>query len=781
MHKSILLLVISCLTFLGIQAQNISGEIVEKKSGEALMGANISLLSVRDSSRVDGAISNAGGIFKFKDLKPGDYYLRISFIGFITYSSEAFHLSKNKDMGKILLSTSPILMDEVNIQSNVINKIDKKVYPIEEDILSETGTATQVLQNIPSVDVDINGGILLRNAGVAIFLNGKPSAILERNPAAFLQQLPAKMIEKIEVITNPSAKYKPNGVGGIINIVLKKENKNGLNGQVHGNVGFQKRYNGALNFNYGTENLNFFGNYGIRHGYTTSLITDERIFFQPDQVKNARYFENGRSSSYNLSQTIYTGTSWEPDDHNSLHLSGNYFVANSDHSGKAESLNYDSEGAINSAFRSNSTNDEHEAEGEAQFAMEHVFKNNEDHTLEMEATYTFFDEREDQQFVQKYSFPNNATSLDKNLVRKNGNEEEVSADYILPISEDTELEAGYAGNFSSQEIQYNRDRSKTRFLFKQNIQALYVQYSQPVSNFDIKVGLRGEKGFTEGEVKQPIDSLEKNNDFRLFPTLHLQYEMSKKSLLGLSYSRRIKRPDADMLNPNPEFTDPRNAEAGNANLKPEQVHSIELDYQMAKNSYSLTSSLYYRYRYDAFTEVQRSIGDTLIIRTVENLNSQQSAGIEANFSQQLTENWDAHLSGDVYFTHLDAGNLGYTKRDHGISGNLKVHSFSDLGDHLSLQLDGFYYFPSLNPQGRRKGFFYMNGGIKENILKDQVSITLTAIDIFHTYKVIRKTEGNAFYHNSTYRRLQPLVLLGVSWRFNQLKGSEEIEYVDEGL
>ncbi len=482
-----------------------------------------------------------------------------------------------------------------------------------------------------------------------------------------------------------------------------------------------------------------------------------------------------------MSHTVYAGTSWEINDYNALEVSGNYFVANSDHAGRSAIETFNSAGNLNSDFSSISSNDEHEEEAEFQFAMEHVFKNNEDHTLEFEAVYAFFDEKEDQQFMQLFSFPDMGRITNDNLVQKSGNEKEISLDYVFPISEDIELEAGYAGEFSYQDIRYTTDEQRTRFLFNRDLHALYVQYSQPVGDLGFKLGLRAEESYTKAEVKQPIDSLVKNDKFRLFPTLHMQYELGENSLLALSYSRRINRPDADMLNPNPEFTDPRNAEAGNANLLPEQVHSVELGYQSGTEVYSFTGSLYYRYLYDAFTSVQRNVGDSLIIGTVENLNSRQSAGFEIQFSKEISSNWDADISGDVYYTRLDAGNLGYTTRDHGISGNLKAHSFSKIGDHLALQFDAFYYFPSLNPQGRRDGVFYMNGGIKENLLNNKLSITLTATDIFHTYNVQRSTYAEEFTQKTAYQRLQPVVLLGITWRFNQFQDADEIKFEDQGL
>ncbi len=504
MSYKILLILVSFVVTGGLYAQTISGTIVEKETRQGLAGANITLFSSADSTKVAGTVSNVEGDFSIWELSSGNYYVEVSFIGFEEYSSPIFNLQKNKDFGKIPLSESSVLLNEVSLTSKVVNKIDKKVYPVAKNILSETGSASQILQNIPAVNVDVNGGISLRNAGVAIFLNGKPSAILQRNPAAFLEQLPAKMIEKIEVITNPSAKYKPDGVGGIINIVLKKERKKGVNGQLSGSAGFQQRYNGGLNLNYGSDAFNIFGNYGIRHSNRTYLFTDERIYSNASEDSPRRYFEDGRSTANNLSQTMYLGASWDMGDYNSAELSGNYFVANTDHAGRSSISLADASENTLSDFTNISSNDEHEAEGELQFALEHVFKDNEDHALALEASYASFNEKENQQFIQNYSIPNNATSLDNNLVQKSGNEEVLSLDYTLPISEDIEFEAGYEGEFSYQDIRYRRDQNNTRFLFNRNLHAVYAQYAQPIGDFSFKAGLRGEESYTKGEVKQPI-------------------------------------------------------------------------------------------------------------------------------------------------------------------------------------------------------------------------------------------------------------------------------------
>ena len=522
--------------------------------------------------------------------------------------------------------------------------------------MAESSSATEILQNIPSVSVDINGGISLRNSSnITYFINGRPSAMLRRGASSILQQIPASSIERIEIITNPSAKYRPDGVGGIINIVLKKEIKKGFNGQVGANIGTEYRYNSNLNLNYSKKKINYFANYGIRRSAGTSLYTDNREFKNINNGNiNGKYLETGNSSPNGLSHSVFSGINYKMNDYNNVEVAGYYFLLNTVYNSFADISSLDSLGNSDYHFTNTETNNEFEKEAEIDLTYEHIFKNNEDHILSFEATHSTFNEKEDLSYNQTYNLPTSSTEITKNLIQKNGYQQEFMLDYTLPVGEDSEFESGYSSEFVFENLSYTQNAIPTQFLFNQEIHAFYALYGQSFNKFSFKTGVRAEQAFIKSQLKQPIDSLALNSYFKLFPTFHLGYELNDITELSLSYSKRIKRPDADELNPNLEYSDPRNAEAGNPNLKPEQIHTLELGYQSTFNKITLNAALYYRYKYDGFTEIQNNIGDSLVVSTITNLNNRESGGIEINLSGKIFKKCDYRLTGDVFYTTINA-------------------------------------------------------------------------------------------------------------------------------
>lgn len=635
----------------------ISGKVIEKQSSEPLMGATVTLRSQVDSVLIAGTVTDTAGMFEFRSITRGNYLLEISFIGFYPRERNLNISSENIRLDSLLLEPSEILLGEVTVMARkptLVNELDKKVYNVEEDILAESGSVSEILQHIPSVSVDIDGNITLRNSGNITFLiNGRPSAMLRRDAASVLQQMPANSIEHIEIITNPSARYRPDGVGGIINIVMKKETREGLTGQVAANAGSEKRYNAHLNLNYGTGGLKLFGNYGLRHNSGTRLFTDERLYYDPEDGNiSSDYHETGSSSSDGFAHNLFAGGSYEFNDFNALELTGSLFLQNTYHESVSEIAARDSAGNPAYNFTDLSTNDEFEQEGEMSLAFEHKFRDNEDHTLSFEAAYSGYDESEDQVYEEKYTYPDDRTEITGNLVEKSGNQQEILLDHALPFGEDGEFESGYAGEFVQEDIRYTGEASTSRFQLNQQVHALYALAGMQIGDFSFKAGARAEQAFTNSRLKFPVDSLTQNKYFKIYPTLHLGYKLIENHELSLSYSKRINRPDSDELNPYPEYSDPRNAEAGNPNLKPEQIHSIELGYQWSHPVAEITSTLYYRYEYDAFTTIYSTISDSVVLRTISNLNTQKSLGYEIVFAGYFVKNWEMNLTGDFSIQHL---------------------------------------------------------------------------------------------------------------------------------
>ncbi|HHH53807.1 MAG TPA: TonB-dependent receptor [Bacteroidetes bacterium] len=777
-----ILLSISNSTF--AQLLEIKGRITENTSSEVLPGASISLYSIYDTAMIKGTFADPTGHFKLEKLNTGNYFIVCSFIGFIN-DTLSINLNTNRYLGDIALRASTLLLDEVKItgrKSIYQNHLDKKVYNVQKDILSETSSVSEILQNIPSVNVDINRKITIRNtSNITFFINGKPSALLRKNPSAILEQTLASSIERIEIITNPSAKYRPDGVGGIINIVLKKDADKGLSGHVRSNVGNEGRYNANISLNYGSEDLKLFGNYGIRHSNASILYTDERTYKDNLENHNSFYSEDGNSKTNALSHNAFIGANYDINDFNNIEISGNYFIQNSYHDGSSEISSLDKNSNTDYNFTNIQTNKELEEEGEANLTYEHSFKNNEDHTLTFEAVYSSYNEKEDKTFNQNYTFPTTITETSNYIIQKSGNQQEINLEYALPLGEDAEFESGYMGEFIYDNIRYNKNGELSQFKFNQQLHAFYALFGQSIEDFSYKAGLRAEQTNINSHLVRPSDTLIPNNYFKLFPTVHLGYDIADNKNISLSYSKRVNRPDPDELNPNPEYSDPRNAEAGNPNLKPEQIHSVELGYRYSHKKYSINSSLYYRYKYDAFTGIFTNIGDSIVLYSATNLNTRQSGGIEATLSGRILKKHTYNITGDVYYTTIDATNLGYSNNKSSISGNIKAYSLIKLFKSSFLQLNGYYYFPSITPQGNRSDFYYFNLGFKQNLFKNKASLTLTVTDVFHTYKIKYNIQSAELNQTTTIQRRYPVVYVGFIWRFNNYKDKEKIDFDENGL
>ena len=763
----------------------ITGQVVDLDTDEPIIYANITLSNSIDSSLVTGTVTNADGNFKIENINQGRYFITASFIGFEKIKTPEFELKGNIYVGKLGIKKTSILLGDVNItgeKSTLVQSLDKKVYNVGKDIISESGSVSDILQNIPSVSVDVNGNVTVRGTSkITYLINGKSSARLRRNAPLALQQIPAHTIERIEVITNPSAKYNPEGTGGIINIIQRMETEIGRNGQIIGNIGNEKRYNANLIFSFGKTNLSTLLSYSLRHPSGTNVFSDDRTEVSGQSL--TRYSENGSSLTKPLAHVIDASAIYQMDYDNRFELSGNYFSQNSFHEGNSSIKLTDNQNLLLENFRSLSTNDEYEKEGEAGISYEHLYNGNEDHSLTLEVTIGAYDEQEDQKFNEIYSYPNTENSTKKIFVNKKGSQIELVSEYASPINDESDYEAGYTGEFIHDNIFYNNDNSPNRFIFDQGLHAIYMLYNREYNNFSLELGLRSEYANIKSHLVEPRDLLITNDYFNLYPSFRLTYELDKFQNFSFSYSKRINRPEADQLNPNPEFIDPRNAEGGNPNLQPEQIHSLEFSYQNISESITFTPSIFYRYKYDAFTPVSKLIGDSTVVITTENLSKQQSAGIESIVSGKLFKLWNFDLSASLFYNEIDASNLGYSHNKSNISGIAELNSLFRITKKTFLQLNLAYNSPVLTPQGQKEEIIYLNLGIKQLLYYDQISLTFSVSDLFHSYKEKWNVNSPLLIQNTQLYRKEAVFYLGFSWRFgDSYQGDEKkLEFEGEGL
>ncbi|MBN3034220.1 MAG: TonB-dependent receptor [Bacteroidales bacterium] len=786
--KCFILVQVFLCSFSGLRSQtgNISGTVTESTTREPMQFATVALFREADTANaLQWTTTDVEGGFLFSGVPLGKYFSRVSFVGFKTNRSPVFEHDSVTDLGVIALEATEILLEDVTItgeQNMLIHQIDKRVYLVGKDILGEAGSATEVLQNIPSVTVDVNGNVSLRGTSNILFLvNGRPSALLRRSAATALEQIPAATIERIEVITNPSARYRPEGTGGIINIVLKKEAKQGINGQVNAQAGNEERYNAGLILNYGTEAFNVFGNYSVRHSDRKVFYSARRIFRDSAgmTVLN-RYDEGSVSRNDALAHIISAGAGLELNDQNSLELSGSYYTQNTFHRSETKIGWDDALYQPQSRITSLETNDEYEHEGEGTMVWERIIGSDEEHLLTTEATFSAWDEQEDLTFEEQQTYPDEEDVTEKIFIQKSGSQTELGTEYVQPFGEDSGLEAGYVLEITHEDIRYTNNDNPNRFVLDQSIHALYALYGRSIGKISFKTGLRAEQALVRPHLLDPIDSIVHNDYFRPYPTLHLAYELSENKSLRLSYSKRINRPDADELNPNPEFTDPRNAEAGNPELKPQQIHSLEFGYHHEGKKLAFTPTFYYRYSYDAFTSITKPIGDSIILNTIQNLDNRQSAGLEVIISGKPAKTLDVNLSADLFYDQIDATRLGYSEKKSVFSTNVKLYVLFDVTKTTLVQVNAFYFSPRITPQGQRDDYWYMNAGVKQQLFGKRVAVTLTASDVFHTYRVSRELDVMDLSEETRYRRGEAIVYFGLTWFFRPPENGREKELRFEG-
>ncbi|MEO8172692.1 MAG: outer membrane beta-barrel protein, partial [Sediminibacterium sp.] len=544
---------------------NVFGAITDKVSKAPVEFANVELLGT-DSALIKGTVTDNKGKFSFDQVKNGNYLLRYSFIGYqkTVISFTVDKLRVNLGSLEIVLMADPLNNVTVTSTRSLLNtSIDRKSYDVTKDIMAQSGTASDVLKNIPSVEVDIEGNVSLRGSGdVMILINGRTSPLLGKmNKAEVLQQFPANTIERIEVITNPSARYKPDGTSGIINIVLKKNVKGGWNGSVTANAGNRNRYNTSITLNYKPGKLNIFGNYGIRQETRFRSNTTTREYLDATtHAVSGYYTEDGNGTPRPLTHLATLGFTYAANKNNIFGLSGNYSNRDQELDQVNTKIFYDKNHSYTSYFDRIRFMPNNEKEKDAMAFWEHNFPG-EDHTLRVEFNVASSKENEYNYYRNVYHFPGTNTTMDNNLIFQGDDQQQLTIDYSHTISESAKLEAGYSAEFNQQDFNFHNeyydftsgkfviDRVKSnQFLFNQVIHGMYGTYQKNYGKFGYSFGLRLEESIVKG-YQVTRDTTIKNDYLKLYPTLHFAYEMTDNSQLQLNYSRRVHRPEGDDINP----------------------------------------------------------------------------------------------------------------------------------------------------------------------------------------------------------------------------------------
>jgi outer membrane receptor protein involved in Fe transport len=776
----------------------ITGVVREYETEEPMEFVNVVLYQTGFAEQVKGTVTDQDGHFRFDGILAGVYYLQMSFIGFENKTSREFRISSQDqeiDLQSFDIQAASYVFEQVEVvgqRTTYGADLRKKVYNVEKDLMSGTSSIQEILQNLPSVRVDVNGQLSLRGtSNIAFFINGRPSALLRSGGSAALQQIPANSIERVEVITSPSAKYRPDGLGGIINIVLKDANREGFNGTMQGSLGNLERYNGNVTLNYGTGDVNVFGSYGIKHSKTPQEILDQRIDRDGSGREISNFMSRSDATFEQLSHLINAGIIF-PIGENQIEVSGEYFYGRNDDNSLTNWMTRDGEGL--STFSVDRAYDGFEEEYDIGIALEREFEN-EDHSFAIELNFAGYDEKEDNYYTERFITPNSLTQRSRNLILKGGPVTEFAVEYARPVGLESELELGYLAEFAKDDIQnvgenldpdgggWTSDLLKTnRFKFKQSIHALYAAFGHAIEDFSFTAGLRAEQVYITSNLLTTGEEIP-NDYFRLYPSLHLTYEFSDDEELGLGYSKRVNRADPDEHNPFPEYDDPRTRDAGNPRLLPEVVHAVELGYRLQKPSFSIMPTLYFRQKKDGFTEIREIQDDTVLHTSFINFANESSAVLEMVFRGTVSPDVNLLLSANAFYNELDAADLGFNKKKSQVSWDSKLAANINLTRNTFAQVNAHYLSSRLTPQGEFQPLFLVNLGLRQDFWKKRASLLFTVSDVFASLEFESQIDNPNLFWNTEYGRNNQIFHIGFSYRFgesfNYRQKGEQINYEDE--
>ncbi len=771
---------------------SISGQIIDAQTKQKIEYCNVVLLRFRDSSMAGGTITNKEGKFVLDNVTPGFYRLRASYIGYETRTIDSirvFPQNLNIDLGVITLDEKSIDLSNVVVVGEkevIINNLDKKVINVEKDLTTVGGNAVDVVQNIPSVTVDADGNVSYRgNQNIRILIDGKPSELLGLGTGDVLSNIPASQIESVELVTNPSARYDPEGTGGILNIILKKKREGGVNGNISLTGGTGDKFNGSLNLNYRISSLNFFASIDSRtnntensgNSFRENLLGGINAFL--DQVSNGEFSQYGNNFNAGLDYLI--------DDFNTLTFSSRYRQGGFDNASFVENKTFNSSQIMTRYFERESDNDRRMRALQNTLSYRRTFTNK-GAELTADIMLGNFRMNRDEKFNQT-NFDLNMNPLPNPLLQKglsnnNNIQWTIQSNYINPTVEFGRIETGFKitlRNFKSNNDYLNYDYNtgswlsdmtrKTNFDFKENIYAVYGIYSNNYEKFQYQIGLRAEQADVSGFEKNTAVGFNKNY-FSVYPTIHLVQGLPDFQELQLSYSRRVERPHNRILNPYVDRSDSLSISYGNPELDPEYINSLELGYSKLFDKTALTSSLFYRYTQDAITNYTFIRPDGITETTWRNLAKRLSYGLELTLSSPIFD-WLRTNTSFTYFKNEFDGLDFYNSSNSWIGKlNLTYMPARDFNFQVNLNYEG----PNFMGQTKSKEQFSTDIAMKKDFLNGQLSVLFRLSDVFNTRKWESETTGVNFFTTS-YRKMESRVAyIGITYRLSTANNNREREH-----
>tara|TARA_R110002033_G_scaffold33214_10_gene70536 strand:+ start:20044 stop:22524 length:2481 start_codon:yes stop_codon:yes gene_type:complete len=780
-------LLVVCLfgTMLSMQAQNsvkaefneksgtITGKVIDKKTSQPLSYVNVVVKAA--DKYVNGVITSEQGMFVIKNLDSKNYIVEFQFMGYKTVS-KTIAITADKiaiDLHTIAIEEDAIELQGVNIvseKSTIVQKIDRKIINVGQDLISTGATASEIMNNVPSVSVDpqTNAISLRGNSNVKVLIDGKPSTI---DASQILQQIPSASIKQIELITNPSAKYNPEGMSGIINIILNKNSKIGFNGSINNGItlGLTPKVNSAFDLNYRNGKFNFYGNYGLNHGKRNNRgIIDS-------QEENRESTQTFKFDNLNTSHLAKVGVDYYLDDNNTFSFYTNqvFFKAKGNGATDVDYVSNNTNVDLIQPYQNNENN-----QGQTyNIDYKRNFKK-EGHTLELEANYGEDDSKENAIYTNLLRDDRSLINTFTNDVRVLSKSTIVNLDYVNPLTETVKLELGLElRDETTNNNLFRDDVYGSNFTYDRNIYSGYATLGKQWKKWSFQAGARIEQYDVTALFQQLAenDGQFKDDILSIYPSSFLNYNPSENNSFNLSFSRRVDRPSIDQVNPIREWSTATLDSEGNPNLIPQFTNSFELNYTRKTKIGLITSGVFYRRIEDEITRVlfTNIENPNKQILSYANFDNNNAYGIEVSGNLDFRKWWSANISVDAYqkkvkgTIEIAPGTYAF-EAINATAFNARINNTFKITKDFKAQLFGMYRGRDRSIQFNVTDMWKMDIGTSYNILKGNGTISARFSDVFNTMQFAfdndrpYKAQGQFNWESQT-------VYLGFNYRFGSGK------------
>jgi len=786
------------------QSIKISGTLTDSLTHEPIQFATVALLNQQTKAPVKGTQTDSIGHFVFVNVPVGTFTLRITYVGYNNIFKENILINPeigNLNFGTLLMSASKnSLLKEVAItaKKEALRNVDgKKVFSVNQSLISKGGNAADLLQNVPTLQIDGNGNVSLRGStNVKVLVDGKPSIIANGDISQILQSIPASAIESIEVIPNPPANYDANGEG-IINIILKKNSRPGLNGSVDIGGGTRDNYNGDASLSYQCGKVNVYGNYSLKNGNTLTTGYQNYTFLKPvDSVKYTN--ETFPYVTRNKIQFVKAGIDYSLTPGSTLGISASFNSRNAHQNQFLSFTDYSVADALIESYNRYNTVNNNGNSYEFDLDYNQRFKKPKEE-LALNFSYAYGSFKDYQKYLTRYNPVNGVQppNIDTPLIndtRHHSTNYNIQADYILPVGKSGQFSAGYRSQITlgnNNQYAYNVLNTGetplytfTDFFSSNNqVNAVYLNYKDQIGNFSYQAGVRGEDSHLEAAfmsynannmlfaapVKVPVKGI--------YPSVLLTEKLENNSQLQFTFANRLSKPSVRQFNSTTDFSDPTNYTTGNPSLVPESVTDLELDYTKTWQNISFTSGIYNNTINNSIKYIQTDPVNDETTTEPENLKYSITTGLELIGHFDLLKGWDLTANANIFDRDNAAAPQYGITANNGISWNANITSNVTPVQRLSVQIRADYTAPYYLLQDRNRANYGMDAAAKYDFAGNRASLSFNTNDIFNTRKRAIFRTSDDLLINEEVRQISSRATFTFSYRFGSGSGASKHKQV----